>query len=139
MAGGKISQLIRMLKQLPDEQSDALLKRLLQEQPLVALRIIQEHFSFEDLQYASEAGIRELVDSVSIDVLVTSLNGASDPLIRTFASGFGTHQARTFIEDVDASHAGLQAIDAARRKILVKAMMMHRRSRLGLKRPGIEA
>ena len=96
MAGGKISQLIRMLNQLPDEQSDALLKRLFKEQPLVAIRIIQQHFSFEDLLYASEQGLHEIVDSVSEDVLVTALVGAEDGLIRRFLSAFGTGRARTF-------------------------------------------
>ncbi|MEE2788395.1 MAG: FliG C-terminal domain-containing protein [Myxococcota bacterium] len=139
MAGGQISQLIRLFEQLPEEQANELMKRLLREQPLVAFRIAQKHFAFDDLRYADENGLASLIETVGEDVVVTALTGADDGLVRRFADQFGTGRVRTFIQDVDQSMARSGAVESARRTMLVKAMMLKRRGRLKLNRPGIES
>ena len=138
MAGGQISQLIRLLDKLPAEQADMLMKRLLKEQPLVALRIAQKHFSFDDLRFADDSGLASLIEKAGEDRVITALTAADDNLIRRFADQFGTGRAHTFIADVDASAASSVAVDSARRKLLVKAMMLKRKGVLSLSRPGID-
>ena len=125
MAGGQISQLIRLLDKLPAEQADMLMKRLLKEQPLVALRIAQKHFSFDDLRFADDSGLASLIEKAGEDQVITALTAADDNLIRRFADQFGTGRAHTFIADVDASAEALSPW-TVRVESCRKAMMLRK-------------
>lgn len=136
--GDKISQLIRMLDQLPEAQSRALLEKIFREDPLTAVRIIQRHFDFPDLRYANTEGLALLLEAVGESRMVTALQGAEDALIRRVADTLGTRKAMTFIADVDALAAPEHLVTAARRAVLVKAMLLRRQGRLSLRRPGVD-
>ena len=82
-----------------------MLKRLLKEDPVAAIRIIQRHFGFSDLVYADDTGIDDLIESVHSATLEAALQGADNALIKRFAMRFVTAKARTFIEDVDRGGA----------------------------------
>jgi len=137
--GDKISQLIRMLDQLPEAQSRALLEKIFREDPLTAVRIIQRHFDFPDLQHADSGGLALILEAVGEARMVTALQGAEDVLIRRFADALGTRKAMTFIDDVDAHSAPDHVVTAARRAVLVKAMLLRRAGKLQIQRPGVDA
>ena len=105
MAGGQISQLIRMIEQLPEEQGQQLLKKLFVKDPVTAIRILQKHFSFDDLVYANDSGLSALIDALGEDTVAAALVGTQDRMVRRFADQFGTAKARTFIEDIDTAQA----------------------------------
>ena len=133
-----ISRLIKIFDQLPPDQADVLLKKLLVENPLAAMRIIQRHFGFQDLVFADDKGVDALLEKVGEATLHAALHGESNELIKRFALRFGSAKARTFIEDIDG-WSGPEAVqETARRRILVKAMMLFRRGQLGMHRPGID-
>ena len=134
----RISQLLRIFDQLPDEQANLLLKRLLREDLFAAMKIIQRHFGFPDLLYADDPGLDELLASLPEPTFHVALHGGDDELIKRMALRMGTGKARTFIEDVDGVTASAEQVDAAKRTVLVKAMMLHRRGRLVMNRPGLE-
>jgi len=136
--GDKISQLIRMLDQLPEAQSRALLEKIFREDPLTAVRIIQRHFDFPDLQYADQEGLGHLLEAVGEARMVSALQGADDALVRRFADVLGTRKAMTFIADVDALQAPEHVVTAARRSVLVKAMLLRRKGILDIRRPGVD-
>ena len=138
MAGGQISQLIRMIEQLPEEQGQQLLKSLFIKDPITAIRILQRHFSFDDLVYASDEGLASLLDALGEDTVAASLVGASDQMVRRFADQLGTAKARTFIEDVHEAKHTPQVVEASRRAVLTKAMYLHRAGTLSIARPGID-
>jgi len=127
-----------MIDQLPEEQGQLLLKKLFVKDPLTAIRIIQRHFAFEDLEFANESGVSALLEALGEDTIAASLVGTSDRLIRRFSDQLGTAKARTFIEDVDAGRQTPQLIEAARRSVLTKAMYLHRSGVLSVERPGID-
>ena len=134
----RISQLIKIFDQLPDDQAGELLSRLARENPFAAMKIVQRHFGFPDLIYANDDGIANLFEAVSETVLHSALSGAGDELIKRFALQLGTGRARTFIEDVDNWDGPARSIEVARRTVLVKAMMLHRRGLLKMNRPGVD-
>lgn len=138
MAGGQISQLIRMIEQLPEEQGQQLLKSLFIKDPATAIRIIQRHFSFADLVYANDAGLAALLEHIGEETVSASLVGTTDQLIRRFADQLGTAKARTFIEDVDNSKHSPQVVEASQRAVLTKAMYLHRAGTMKVSRPGID-
>ena len=138
MVGGQISQLIRMIEQLPEEQGQQLLKSLFVKDPVTAIRIIQRHFSFADLVYANDGGLASLLEHLGEDTVAAALVGAPDQMIRRFADQLGTAKARTFIEDVDTAHHTPQVIEASQRAVLTKAMYLHRAGTLTVARPGID-
>ncbi len=135
----RITQLIRIFDQLPAEQADALLSKLLRENPFAAMKIIQRHFSFSDLVYADDCGLDGLLEAVSEASLIAALSGADDGLLKRFALRMGTGKARVFIEDVDAWNGPQEMQESARRTVLVKAMMLHRRGKLKMRRPGVDS
>ena len=134
----RISQLVRIFDQLPDEQADALLKKLLKEDLFAAIKIIQRHFGFPDLLHANDAGLDELLASLPETTFHTALHGGPDALIKRFPLRMGTGKARTFIQDVDEANVPVERTESAKRAILVKAMMLHRRGLLSMERPGID-
>ena len=138
MVGGQISQLIRMIDQLPEEQGQLLLKKLFVKDPLTAIRVLQRHFNFEDLVYADDDGLASLLESVGETTIIAALVGAPDRLVRRFADQLGTARARTFIEDVDQGGQTSQLIEASRRAVLIKAMYLHRAAGITVTRPGID-
>ena len=138
MAGGQISQLIRMIEQLPEEQGQQLLKKLFVKDPVTAIRILQKHFSFDDLVYANDSGLSALIEALGEDTVAAALVGAQDRMVRRFADQLGTAKARTFIEDIDTIRHSAQVIEASRRAVLTKAMYLHRSGILTVSRPGID-
>ena len=134
----RISQLIRVLGQLPAEQSEVLLKKMFLEDPLTALKVIQRHFGFEDLVYADETGLDNLLDALGTETLVIALNGASDDLIRAFAGRMGTGLARTFIDDIHDGTPSPHSVQRMRQATLMKAMILLKKGMLKISRPGIE-
>ena len=134
----RISQLIKIFDQLPDAQADELLSRLARENPFAAMKIVQRHFGFPDLVHADDDGIANLFEAVAETVLHSALSGADDALVKRFALQLGTGRARTFVEDVDNWDGPAHSAEAARRSVLVKAMMLHRRGLLKMKRPGVD-
>ena len=139
MAGGQITQLIKMIDQLPEAQAQVLLKKLFVRDPASALRVLQRHFAFADLVFANVAGLDALIESLGEATLVAALAGADDALIRRFSDRFGTGKATTFIEDVHQENAAPSAVQAARRAVLTKAMFLHRRGVLTVSRPGVDS
>jgi len=133
-----ISQLISIFDKLPDQQADALLTRLAAENPFAAMKIIQRHFGFDDLVFADDLGIGLLFESVPETRLHAALSGADEALLKRFVDQLGTGRARTFIADVDSWDGPAAIQEAARRTVLVKAMMLHRRGQLRMSRPGID-
>ncbi len=136
--GDKITQLIRMLDQLPEAQSRALLEKIFREDPLTAVRIIQRHFDFPDLRHADSEGLALLFESVGEARMVSALQGAEDALVRRFADALGTRKAMTFIDDVDTHSAPAHVVTAAKRAVLVKAMLLRRAGKLHIRRPGLD-
>jgi len=127
-----------MLGQLPDAQGEVLLKQMFKQDPLTTLRVIQRHFGFEDLVFADDEGIDALLDLVGTDALAVALHEASDALLRRFSDRMGTGLARTFIEDVHAGQPGPQSVQSMRNMILMKALILKKKGRLRVSRPGIE-
>ena len=136
--GDKISQLIRVLDQLPEEQCRELLIRLFREDPFTAIRIIRRHFDFADLKYADSAGLGLLFEKIGERRMLAALQGAEDVLMRRFSAVLGTRKAITFIADLDACTATDLETTASRRAVLVAAMMLHRSGRLKITRPDID-
>ena len=133
-----ISQLISIFDKLPDAQAGALLTRLAAENPFAAMKIIQRHFGFEDLVFADDRGLGLLFESVPESVLHAALSGGSETLLKRFADQLGTGRARTLIADVDSWDGPEASQDAARRTLLIKALMLHRKGKLIMTRPGID-
>ena len=134
----KLSHLIKLVDSMPEPQAKLLLKKLFQESPLVAFKIISRQFDFVDLKYADEAGIAALFDALPSQLLMLALNGSEDALVRRFTDCMGTNEATEFIETLYASRASDAAIKDARKKVLVKAFLLKKRGALRVSRPGID-
>lgn len=134
----KLSHLIQLIDSMPEAQAKALLQKLFQENPLTAFKIISRQFGFSDLRHANENGIAALLDALSKDIIMRSLNGAEDALVRTFTNQMPTTEAADFINALYASRASDAAIKESRKKVLIKAFLLQKKGILNVNRPGID-
>ena len=137
MSSERVSQLIELMDKLPTAEADALLKRVAQKDPLLAIRIKQRHFSFSDLRYADTDGLERLKSSVGVDTLYEALYGADDQVLRAFVNLMPVEEGTRFIRSVaEGKPPGRRKCEVAQKTMLIKAYVLRDKGQLKLRMPG---
>ena len=140
MSDGRLTQMVKMLDGMTDEQRDALIRKLARENPLLAFRLQQRHFSFSDLQYANEAGLDALLTAFDTNGLLEALHGAEDVVLRTFVNRMGASHGRTFLEALKAmASPPSRTREAARKAMLIKAYILRDLGQFEVNIPGMKS
>ena len=137
MTSERVSQLIRLMDKLPEGEANALLKQVATKDPLLAIRIKQRHFSFQDLRYADEAGIAQLKESVDGETLYQALYSADDRVLRAFVNLMPMDEGTRFIQSVaEGKPPSKRNRDIAQKTMLIKAYVLRDKGRLTVTLPG---
>ena len=136
----RLTQLVKMLDGMSDEERTDLIRNLARQNPMLALRLHQRHFGFGDLRYANDAGIDALMESIDSDTLLEALHGADDVVVRRFVNQMGAEQGRKFLGVLSAmATPGERSRKAARKAVIIKAYILRDRGALEVDIPGMKS
>jgi flagellar motor switch protein FliG len=133
----RISQLARMLDGLPPDKAKALMKTLEERDPELAKKLAEGQFTFEDLRYADDRGMRALLQKVDRSRVRLALRGADDIVHQRFIDNLSKNAAAQLIDDIENTQPQRRSdVEAARADIMRQALQLKKDGALILQRPG---